>query len=284
MEIKNRLFPYPVLCGDTDDYTESASFVLVPNVRETAGDLLFDYQYELQCPSLEELIGFGQAKYVLHIECSATAFRTALISGRPRIQYSLPKARVSGEIHLVAMIVAAMDVARYGSADLNADYDGVNLSFKKGSILAYQNLPPVYVTKRTEELKKQESFFTVVKQVSLDPNEAKPLSFDLHNDRIRILVDQKTYESFIRYQHTPAIALSMLVLPALVYMILTVRESPEALAQYQWYQRMDKYYRAQGGSFAENILNSEENPVDLAQELLNNPVSSAYSVLSDMEG
>ena len=32
MEIKNRLFPYPVLCGDTDDYNSETEFIIEPTV------------------------------------------------------------------------------------------------------------------------------------------------------------------------------------------------------------------------------------------------------------
>lgn len=284
MEIKNRLFPYPVLCGDTDDYLESTEFAIEPHFSESIHELRFAYDFTLNCDSLETLLRKGAAEYVLHIECSATAYRIALKSGVPHIEYRLPKSRVCGEVSLVAMIVAKMDIKNYTSKELNVDYAGEQISFKKGSILAYQNLPHIYVTKKKEELANNESFFTVIKQSSLDPNEIKPLTFNLDNDKIQVFVDEKTYEAFVRYQHSRSIAMAMLVLPTLAYMITEAADNPEHFTGFQWFQRMDKFYRAQGLDFVTDVLRKDENPITIAQEMLQNPVSKAYRDLYALEG
>ena len=284
MEIKNRLFPYPVLCGETDDYKETAEFVLEPVITETIYELLLEFDFTINCNSLETVLRKGSAEYVLHIECSSTCFRIALKSSVPHIKYRLPKARVNGEITLVAMIVAKTDIFNYDNTELNEDYAEESISFKKGSILAYQNVPPIYVTKKTEELANNESFFTVIKQSGLDPNEIKPLSFNLHNDKIQVIVDEKTYEAFVKYQHSKSIALAMLVLPTLAFMINEVSDNPDNYARYQWFQRMSKFYRTQGVDFIEDILKKDENPINIAQEMLQNPVSKAYRELYTLEG
>ena len=284
MEIKNRLFPYPVLCGDTDDYAESTEFAIEPLVEEDIHELILEYEYIVKCDSLESLLRRGAAEYILHIECSSTAFRIALKSPVPHISYRILKSRVSGEINLVAMIVAKMDIASYQSAELNEDYSDTSITLKKGSILAYQNLPPIYVTKTTEELANNESFFSVIKQPSLDPNEIKPLSFNLNNDKIQIFVDEKTYEAFIKYQHSQSIALAMLVLPALTFMITEVSNNPSIFEHYQWFLRLSKFYHSNGKSFVDDIVKKDDNPVNIAQEMLQNPVSNAYRELYALEG
>lgn len=166
MEIKNRLFPYPVLCGDTDDYGDGTEFVLEPTVKETTHELIIDINFSVECDSIERLIRFGKAAFVLHIECSSTAFRIALKSDVPHIDYRIPKHRVNGEVDLVAMVVAKMDIENYSSDELNEDYSDELISFSKASILAYQNLPPIYISKKTEELARNESFVTIIKQTS----------------------------------------------------------------------------------------------------------------------
>ena len=284
MNIKNRLFPYPVLCGETDDYLDSANFALEPNISETAHELLLKYDFIVRCNSLETVLRKGEADYVLHIECSTTSFRIALKSAVPHIEYRLPKSRVNGEINLVAMLVAKKDIGRYDSDELNEDYEGEQISFKKGSILAYQNLPPIFVSKKTESLANNESFFTVIKQRSVDPNEIKPLKFYLHDDKIKVYVDEKTYEAFVRYQHSTSIAMAMLLLPALAFMVTEVSDDPDSYRNYQWFIRMSKFYRSYGKDFVEDILRKEDNPVNIAQEMLQNPVSKAYRELYALEG
>ncbi len=284
MVIKNRLFPYPVLCGETDDYIENTEFILEPQIKETLHELLLEYDYIVNCNSLETVLRKGEAEYVLHIECSSTCFRIALKSAVPHIEYRLPKSRVNGEISLVAMIVAKKDIFQYDNSELNEDYTEEQITFKKGSILAFQNLPSVYISKKTEDLANNESFFTVIKHVGLDPNEIKPLRFNLHSDKIQVLVDEKTYEAFVRYQHSKSIAMAMLVLPALSFMVSEVGDNPDIYVRYQWYQRMDKYYHSHGLDFVNDILQKDDNPVNIAQEMLQNPVSNAYRELYALEG
>ncbi len=284
MEIKNRLFPYPVLCGDTDDYLENNELILEPSINETSHELLLCYDFIVNCNSLETVLRRGDADYVLHIECSMTCFRIALKSPVPHIEYRIPKSKVNGEISIVAMIVAKSDILQYENTDLNEDYASEQISFKKGSILSYQNMPSIYVTKKTETLANNESFFMVIKQTSLDPNEVKPLTFNLHNDKIQILVDENTYDAFIRYQHSKSIAMAMLVLPALTYMITEVYDAPDNYARFQWFQRLTKYYQLQGINFVNDIIRRDDNPVNIAQEMLQNPVSKAYSELFALEG
>jgi len=284
MEIRNRLFPYPVLCGETDDYNENVEFVIEPSMIENTYDVLFDYEFGLKCDALETLLRKGLAQFVLHIECSTTAFRIALKSEVPHIEYRLPKSKVNGEVQLVAMIVAITDIPHYESKDLNEDYIGENIDIKKGDILAFQNIPSVFISKKSEELANNESFFSVIKRAGLDPDEVKPLTFNLHNDRIQIIVDEKTYEAFIRFQHSRSIAMALLILPTLTYMVTEVSNNPDSYFQFQWFQKMTKFYQSQGKDFIEDIIRKDDNPVNIAQEMIDDPVSKAYRELYALEG
>lgn len=283
MEIRNRLFSYPVLCGDTDDYIETTEFIIKPAIKEGLHELKFTIDFEVKCNSIEMLIRKGSANFVLHLECSSTAFRIALTSEVPHIEYSLPKERVNGRIDLVAMLVMKLEENAYQSKERNEDYEGENIKLKRGNIIAYQNLPPVYVMKKTEELAQNDSFFSVIKQTSLDPNEIKPLTFNLRSDKIQILVDAKTYEAFVRYQNTREIGMAMLVLPALAYMITEAGDFPDSYSDYLWFQRLRKYYQKQGKDFIADVLQSDDNPITIAQEMLKNPISRAYRELCAFE-
>ena len=271
------------ICGDTDDYGSDTEFTLVPHITENTHELLIEIEFNVKCNSIEALIRLGKADYVLHVECSSTAFRIALKSGVPQIQYRIPKSRINGEINLVAMIVAKMDIEQYSSDDLNEDYLEELVCFSKGAILAYQNLPPIYVSKKIEELARNESFITIIKKVSLDPDEIRPLEFNLHSDKIQVMVDQRTYEAFIKHQQTRTIAMAMIVLPTLTFMISEIRDNPEAYERFAWYQQLDKFFRFQNKSFVDDVLRKDDNPVSIAQEMLQNPVSSAYRELCTLE-
>ena len=117
----------------------------------------------------------------------------------------------------------------------------------------------------------------------MDPDEIRPLEFNLHSDKIQVMVDQRTYEAFIKHQQTRTIAMAMIVLPTLTFMISEIRDNPEAYERFAWYQQLDKFFRFQNKSFVDDVLRKDDNPVSIAQEMLQNPVSSAYRELCTLE-
>lgn len=281
MEIKNRLFPYPVLCEESDDYTDEF-FDVRSRVQERLHDIHIHVEFHVEDNAILDSIRMGYAEYVLHLECSTTSFRKVIKSEITEIDYSILKSRVNVEIAVLAMIVAKRPIYNFVSEKLNEDYSENTINFDKGAILAYKNLPRVYVYKNYEELTGNESLFSIVK-VGLPDDEIRPLTFNLNEQRIQILVDAKTYEAYIHYQQKSAIAMSMLVMPALIYMIDELREAPDAYNNRMWFMKMKQFYKAQGSDFIDDIVNGERNVVEIAQEMLKSPIGRAYRDLLEAE-
>ena len=281
MEIRNRLFPYPVLCNETDDYQNNV-FETEVKVVERLHDIHLAVKFKLDNLAILDLIRMGMAEYVLHIECSTTYFRKVIKTDINEISYSIPKERVNGEIAVLSMVVAKRRIASFTSEDLNEDYEGEHISFDKASILAYKNLPKIQVFKNYEELAGNESLFTVVKVGLPDDEEVQPLSFDLNDDRIKIMVDAKTYAAYIHYQQKGSVAMSFLVLPAVIYMLDELRGSPESFSNKMWFVKMKQYYKSQGLDFIEDIVQGK-NIVEAAQEMLKSPIGKAYRELMEDE-
>lgn len=281
MEIRNRLFPYPVLCNETDDYQYN-SFETEVKVEERLHDIHITAKFKLDNLAILDLIRMGMAEYVLHLECSMTYFRKVIKTDINEISYSIPKERVNGEIAVLSMVVAKKRIVSFTSEDLNEDYDGETISFDKASILAYQNLPKIQVFKNYEELAGNESLFAVVKVGLPDDEEVHPLSFDLNDDRIKIMVDAKTYACYIHYQQKGSVAMSLLVLPAVIYMLDELRGSPESFSNKMWFVKMKQYYKSQGLDFIEDIVQGK-NIVEAAQEMLKSPIGKAYRELIEDE-
>ena len=281
MEIRNRLFPYPVLCNETDDYQYNL-FDTEVIVEERLHDIYITVKFKLDNLAILDLIRMGMAEYVLHLECSKTYFRKVIKTDINEISYSIPKERVNGEIAVLSMVVAKRKIVSFTSKDLNEDYDGESIRFDKASILAYQNLPKIQVFKNYEELAGNESLFAVVKVGLPDDEEVHPLSFDLNDDRIKIMVDAKTYACYIHYQQKGSVAMSLLVLPAVIYMLDELRGSPETFSNKMWFVKIKQYYKSQGLDFIEDIVQGK-NIVEAAQEMLKSPIGKAYRELIEDE-
>lgn len=283
MEIKNRLFPYPVLCVENDDY-ENCEFNVITKVHEELNDIVIDFDIQLVgIPEMQWLIRDNNAQYVIHIECSSTAYRTIIKTAETKKTVRIPKSRVNIEISLLATVVAEKDIINFNSNNLNEDYDE-SISFRRGSILAYKNLPKIYVTKNYEELAGDNSFFTVVKRIDGDGIQNLPVTYSLADSKIKILVSEKIYDEYIKYHKNPTmepLMNTLLVMPAIAHMIDEIRaNTAEEYKQYYWYQKINKACKLQGKDFVEDIINSEASCMDVAQEMLQLPIERAFECLS----
>lgn len=282
MEIRNRLFPYPVLCEETDDYND-IRFNATTKVTETMNSVNLTVQFDIDDAAFINLIRSGYAEYALHIECTTTSFRKLLRSDVSEITYEIPKSMVNREVAILAMIIAKRKIENYYNVSLNDDYDGSTITFEKASILAYRNMAKIRIVKNYEELAGNESIFSIVKVGLPDDDSVAPLRFDLNDDRIKIMVDPRTYEAYIHFKQRPAIAMSLLVLPALVYMIDVVSGDAESFSSKGWFIKMEKFYKSQGMDFIEYIRDQDKNLIEIAQEMLKSPIGTAYRNLMEIE-
>lgn len=284
MEIRNRLFPYPVLCVDNDDYIDS-EFYVENKLKEELTDISFSFNIFLNNnEELQFLIQRGYAEFIVHIECSSTAYRTILRTSGNSIKFHIPKSKVNNEVVLLGAIVAKEKISGFRSKHLNEDYDE-EVNFEKGAILAYYNLPKVFVTKNYEELAGDNAFFTVIKRVSVEKDEQHPVVYDITDAKIKILVDEEIYNEYIKYHANPnmePLTNALLVMPALVYMLDTLHdEDIEKYKPLYWYQKINKSCQLQGLNFEEDLIFSEDKTsIEIAQNMLRLPITRAFLGLS----
>ncbi|WP_036611760.1 hypothetical protein [Oribacterium sp. P6A1] len=288
MVIKNRLFPYPVLCEDSDDYIEGEFYVNTSLVEQGVNDILVKFEMNLENPGLQELISKGMAEYVIHIECSDTAFRTVIRTSSNSETYRIMNSRVNGNINLLAMIVSKDTISGFKNDYLNDDYDGINITIPKASILAYENMDPIHISKNYEELAEKDSIFSIIKKMRIDQNEHNKIQFRLDQDRIKITVDDDIYNNYIKYQNNSAvqsIMRSLLIIPALTYMLEILRtEDYEPYEDAYWFIKLQNFYKNNGLNFIDDIINGEDMISDIVQDMLMLPIGDAILRISEVLG
>lgn len=281
MEIRNRLFPYPVLCMENDDYV-NCGFNIRIKQTEKLKDIALQFDVDLDNKELLQLVREGKAEYLVHVECSNTSFRKVVRNAGNSFTYRIPKAKVNKEVYLVGMVVAKQTITNFYSSNFNEDYDEP-VEFAKGSILAYRNLPRIIVLKNYEELASDDSFFTIVcKNSGQDIDE--PVTFDLNGNKIKIFVDDSIYNEYVKFHTNPVmkpLMISMLVMPALAYVIEEVRsDGIENYVSCYWYQKIKKSCELQGKRFVEDIIDGDSTSIEIAQEMLQLPLGKAFRNLS----
>lgn len=195
------------------------------------------------------------------------------------IEHEIPIGRVNGRLEAVAFIILKKRVTNFYSEDWVEDFNGVTFDLLQGSILAYKNLESLLLTKDYEEFSNANSIFTVYKRITDDD---KPAEISLDSSKIRIGLGTRDYDTYARYSvktELQAIFNSMLILPALVYVFEELKQEngEELYRNKEWFLALEKSYAKRGISLMDEVLNSDKESYQLAQEAMELPISKALN-------
>lgn len=284
MKITNRLYTHPVLSDEKDDYIKSKFEVVVNQHMSSVGMLALEFKIFMDNEELENLINSGKAEYMIHLECSTTSFRTTISSVVKEFKYEIPINRINGKLEMVAFIVAKKEVLDFYSSDWNDDYEDYKIKILKATILAYQNLDSLDITKDFEEFTNANSIFLVYKRQT---EEVKPMNVDLNYSKIKIGLCKSDFESFSRIskiKEIQAVFHSMLILPALVYVFEELKQEGdiESYMGREWFISLRDAYLKRGISLEEEIVAGEKNSLELAQDAMELPLDKAFAQISSL--
>lgn len=284
MNITKRLYTYPVLSEEKDDYKSSVYDVDFQYRMNGVNNLLLEFNITLDNEEIRKLILDGKAEYVIHIECTNTAFRTTLHSITEQSNIDIPVGRIFGKLEVIALIVLKDHINHFVNSDWNNDYNGISFDLAKGSIIGYKNLPALDIVKNYEELTSASSIFTIYKRLT---TEEKPMDVNIDSSLIKIGLGTQEYEIYSRFckktQFQPILN-SMLVFPALVYVFEELKQETgiEANQGKAWYISLDKAYEKRGINFIDEIKDDTKTSVQLAQEAMELPLSKALSMFTEL--
>ncbi|WP_312702454.1 hypothetical protein [Sedimentibacter sp.] len=284
MNITKRLFTYPVLSEEKDDYNLSVFDVDLQYRMSAVNNLQLEFNLTLDNEDLRNLITAGKAEYVIHIECSNTAFRTTLHSITEQSSIDIPVGRISGKLEVIALIISKENINHFTNLDWNNDYTGVSFDLSKGSILGYKNLQTLDILKNYEELTNASSIFMIYKRLT---TEEKPIDVNIDSPQIKIGLGTQEYETYAHFckkaQFQPILN-SMLIFPALVYVFEELRQETgiEANQGKAWYISLSKAYEKRGINFIDEINDELKTSIQLAQEAMELPISKALSMFTEL--
>lgn len=277
MNITNRLYAYPVLSNDTDDYPDCFFEVEMNRTMSGIEQIEIDFSFNTNSKTISNLIENKYAEFMIHIECSQTAYRRAIRTSAKNTFIEIPLKKVNGKIEFVAFVVVRKNISDYVSDEWSSDFDGLSFDLPKGSIIAYENLESINITKDFEEFTNPNSIISVVKRYSV---EQIPSVINLETNRIQIIMNEKDYDDYIRLSNnidTQELINSSTVFPALVYAFDELKDEDvyEKYSTRNWLISLEKAF-ARRGQDLKDILSSEKTSYVLAQEVLDMPLSKIY--------
>lgn len=283
MDIRHKLYPYPVLSKFSDDYSNS-SFETVVTPEKDGFNLKLNFLTEINNDGIKELIEDGLARIVYHLECSQTGFRIALKTEKSELLFPIDRKLVTGKLQVCSFIVAQKEIFGYLNKDFHEDYRGFKFDIDEGCILAIGGQTNIQFESSLNDIAYTPSVFTIIKNRNELQNE---MIVDLNQNKIVIMLPEKEFNNYrsLRGQaFIQPVLNSIIIIPALSFALSEVakRQTSERFEfdSYSWYRAIKKSLKNRFDCDIELDSFSEQNMLELAQKLIDAPLSDALQILT----
>ena len=277
MELKYKIFPYPVLWNVHDDF-KITSFNSDIKVEKTIKTIRISVDFIIDNCELEKYINEKNAEYLVHVECPLTAYRKVFSSSDKRIEIEINESELNSKVSICTFIVAKRNIDDYRNYDFNDDYAGVSFKVKRGSILAIADQLHVRIDKNTDELAKLPSIISIVKK---ETNERFGIQVDMTSDKIQIHLNSKDYSDYMLISKMHGLNQTMhssLILPALIYVFEQLKCNMEEYESYRWFRSIGLVLKKHNMILNEELLR-DKTSLELAQKLLDMPTERTFTAL-----
>lgn len=280
MEIRNKLYPYPVLSELTNDYVNSF-FTMELHPHQGLNEICLSIELKLGNSGIERLIKNKFAEYVIHIECPYTSYREVICTEDLQVSKNIPEHRLNGKVYVCAFILAKKELTGYTNDCFCSDYKGMSFDFERGSIIAIGGEEIIDVQKEVEELNKLPSIFTICKRPD-NSDETMRINLD-GGEKITISLSN---QGFVRYKQLLSnpimepVMHSILIVPTLVYVFEKLKQDGiENYEDKKWYKSIERSLNKCFDNLSLCDLLEQFPSFELAQKSINQPINRAFDLL-----
>ena len=282
MEIKYRLYPYPVLWNKNDDYKKPSKFLVEIEAKENFKNIKLKINFLLKDKEIENLIKENKAEYVVHIEATSTYFRELISTREAEINYDLKDNDILGRLQMSFFILVKEDILDYKNSNFNEDYSGESFNLKKGNIIAIADSYRFDIEKNDDNLEKVSSIFSICQKETV---EQTGMTVDMNSEKIRIALNKTDYINYHQLSQNSNninIINSIIILPALIFIFEQLKKDFDEndFSDYKWFRALGKIFEKNNQSLNKELLENQLS-IDLAQRILNYPIERAFNSLKD---
>lgn len=280
MEIKNRLYPHPVLRENNDDYINS-SFEMDLSYERDIKRLKLNINFKLDNKTLEKMLLDEKVQYVVHIECPKTSYRRIITTTEKSLSENLKDENILGKIQVTSFIVVKESILNYENESFNSDYFGMKFNLEKGTILAIGDSYKIDVDKEKESLGNVPSIFTICKKMTTDET---GINIEYNMNKIRIDLNISDYEKYTQLVSTSGqfidVINSSLIFPTLIYVFEKLKNEFDEIEEndYRWFKALKNIFEKYGYRFNQELFENETS-LQLAQKILELPFSKSLNAL-----
>lgn len=252
MQIKNKLFPYPVLDNYKNSSTfDNSTFSINYEIEEDNERIIFKNARILtDNDTIIELLNEDKAKACLIIECSDTIFRESYAIGIKPQDIIVLKSKIVGNIVVSGFIYANTQIENYHDTDFVEEYKDFSFEIDKFDVIAIDNGELLKIELDENIDKKVASIFSIIK----DEKSEDTMEITYDRNKIQIFIPAKEFSVYDRLKNNDNfnnIFFSILAIPALSQALLETKNKiisegytiEDIELEYNWFISVEKAYK-----------------------------------------
>ena len=269
MRLSARSYPHPVL-GNRDD-VPGAAFQAALEMSTDKQSVYVSTEVACSCEVLNKLLADGRVTFVLHVECSNTLFRKAYEFREWQHRISIPADNLNDAVEVNVFVRATDCIQDYHIPEAHPDYADALFDIRRGDILAVGEGQVFHVESDFDSLSRIGSIMQITESLKDGDIPMEP-TFD--RDKIVIFLSKNDFFDYKVLKHHEGVRgplTTTIVLPVLVEALHVLKEESEGMDDTR------RWVRALARRIEDVGLNTEMQPLLLAQRLLELPVKRALS-------
>jgi hypothetical protein len=269
-----RNYPHPVLDPFSTDYP-NCGIQFTATMYAAPTTYRFHINFDIGSDSLLAEIANGNAVYAVQLDCMWTNYRVVIKSSTSEFPIEIDEEKLRGVVMLRPFLIAEKAFT-LASNEFDPLFSGMSFPVRKGYVLGWDNPQEFNATKEIDELKNISSILQIVRL----HKDGIPVRYDLTGEKIKIFLAEKDFQAYSnvrKHQAYRNALMCMLALPALSYAITALQQDNGEINT-----RWARVIKSRTEDLRSNG-NMEDDPLQIAQYLLDYPVSKALQGIISYE-
>ena len=277
-------YPHPVL--DASDDVNAEIEVFNASFAPSVDDIEVRFQVRMTDPDIQKLLASGHARYSFRWSCSSTIATGELAAGVQQHYVDstayvgwIDQESVRDTVRVEVKIVAVEPIDPYHLKNQHPDYGDASFHLLPGDVLAEGGSLEFEAQKLYDPLNPPVgSCFEFVRDSTV--KRGLKVRFD-DDDHVRVAFPDSLFDGFGMLRNRQDLQISLVVLPALMETISYIKEheaagyQDEDLSSRKWYRAVTRLMGEARGT--------SESPLELAQDILGNPLDISLTTFHDGE-
>ena len=283
MELKNRIFPYPIYNSiqEESDYS-SKPFEVSINMENDAknGLLRLSVFWKVHEKALEYEIAEDRLSFALHIECPATTFYSLTKTRDSSFSIELKLSDLNQTVQIVSMLIASKPIENFQSPNLVGLFQNQSYFFEQGNIIGIGDSFKINVKKDVDKVKQIKSLF----EINWHSEQNKRISYHISPDstKVHISIPRKDYEYYESAGQNPSLKStldSLFIVPVLSDLLSRIKLEELINFEDTWVDAVVKAYQRVSTIEINDENRRDIDPVVACQKIYNDPLINSFEYI-----